>query len=228
MRIITNPLKEDQKQKKSYDELLSEAKSIIVTTAATMIPKLCEALRDGSPVYSNREIRQKVSYDCQYIWAASTIQNSLPSWILDETRQKAQKLRWEKQHAFRLDNASKKLNALASDSISEYALDNQIEIPEQFRHMELERFHEEDRRIHEFMQFRWTCQHMLRELTGLGWEFDFTKEFNVKEQIESTRDFRTKAIDRLNDADKTKLWNLIKYLDLVIHDTINIMRDHIK
>jgi len=73
-----------KKSKRSYEEILDEARSISKKTIAVFIPELCQALKDEDPELSNKEIQDKVLEDCEGIWVRTYIQHFWPDWIRNQ------------------------------------------------------------------------------------------------------------------------------------------------
>ena len=103
-----------KKSKRTFDEIVTEIRTILSKTKAVYIREMCEALRDENPDWENKEIQRKVESTCdEFGWNQDTVYEYLPGWIHNQTKSRAQANAWERRHKQELEQAKTKFLSLS-------------------------------------------------------------------------------------------------------------------
>jgi hypothetical protein len=92
---MTQPMSE-------YDSILEKAREVaeqFKSTAKEFIPKMYKALRNENPNISAEDARDRIEKDCVGIWSKRTILEALPDEAKNQGKQKAGRLRQNKQNS---------------------------------------------------------------------------------------------------------------------------------
>jgi hypothetical protein len=217
-----------KKLKKSYAQLLEEAKGIMSKTAAVYIPELCEALKSEQPELSNTEIKQQIELDLEGIWKPTTILTSLPSWIHDQKKVQASKLGWERQNTRKVIAAKKIIADLEKINLPEANIkqpDRTEEVDQEMHELGIAKFGDSDKSIRELKgRIYQSATDLFEALTDKETPPDESDDLIV-DYIKPTREFRRSLILELDEGDRTLIHNKLHYASVAIEDMIKIISE---
>jgi hypothetical protein len=216
------------KGKKSYDELLADMRAVWSNTGIVFIPKLCDALKEERPEFSNKQIEEKIYLDCEGIWVRSYIHACLPSWIHNQKKVIATKKQWEKRYANAIKVADKISANLAQVQIPESKMpepENDESVDQEMHELGLAKFGETDKSIRELKgEISHYTAMLFKALTLKDIPRGDSEDLMV-EYIKPSREFRRSLVLELDETDKTIIHNWLHYVSLAIEDMIEIMRE---
>jgi len=214
-----------QKGKKSYAQLLEEARSLQDKLAVVYVPKLCEALRDEGKTYE--EIKQQVYRDCVELgWGGktgSTIYHNFPSWLIDDDPNHKNAVKaWESRNANKAKRLAESASLLVDVNLPPKPEPKETEInDEQLADIGVGSYGGNERTtfgqnndVHE------AARRLFKALSDIEPPVDASEDL-FNDYIKPTREFRTSLAHELKKRERTDMHNLL-------HSVIEVSEDMIK
>jgi putative lipoic acid-binding regulatory protein len=212
---------------KSSEELIEEARSVVIKSAAAYVPLISKAISEENPNFQLMEIHREVFKRCGDIWKKHTIEQNWGDFART----------YEKTGKYKGIAATKK--AEQTEQISRVF--EKIPEPKGRKEEEFTPVSEEvDAEMHELGIGKFgNTGKSLRELKGdiLGRSADLFEALTQKhipyddnedllvDYIKPTREFRRGLILELDETDRTSVHNWLHYTSVAIEDMLEIIKE---
>lgn len=214
-----------KKSKKSYEELLNEAREIASKTAAVFIPQMAEALKQENPDWTNQEIKDRIETDCYGIWKESTIYKFLPSWVHNEKAVKTAVKAWESKNARKVAEVRKNLSRFQEINLQEPTLPilGEEEPDEYIGEPMLESYGDnEESPLTVYGKINGPMRELFKALTNK--ELPTSTEIDlILEYLKPTREYRKGIFYEIEKDMRTYMYNAMVYTRDALNDTLKIL-----
>lgn len=225
--MSTETIQQRKKNKKSYEELLNEAREIASKTAAAFVPQMADALREENPEWTNQEIKDRIETDCYGIWKESTIYQYLPSWLHNQEEVARAKKRWEKKHAEEQQALIKNINRFRELPFQEPSLPLSVgdeEEPDEYiDEPMLESYGDnEESPLTVYGKINGPMRELFKALTNK--ELPTSTEIDlILEYLKPTREYRKGIFYEIEKDMRTYMYNAMVYTRDALNDTLKIL-----
>lgn len=215
-----------KKSKKSYEELLNEAREIASKTAAVFVPQMADALREENPQWTNQEIQDKIYLDCKGIWEEGTIYVSFPSWVHNQKSVATAKKGWETRNERKLQEAKKLFGRLNENELKPLKLRHEEEEEEPDEYIGepmLESYGDnEESPLTVYGKINGPMRELFKALTNK--ELPTSTEIDlILEYLKPTREYRKGIFYEIEKDMRTYMYNAMVYTRDALNDTLKIL-----